>query len=88
MKEEELVAAKEYILRWLEQEGFSAAKWDKQSQDGHWLVYCLSEADGSTCSCCLEPMIESARPILVKHCGWEKLHVEAMWYMATKAARQ
>lgn len=86
LSETQVSAGLQFIKNWLSQEGYEANSWDGQSQDGNWVLYCMTEADGANCVCCQEPILQNAPVSLQEHCGWKSLHLEALAYVIEKAA--
>lgn len=84
--DKQVLAGVEYIRRWLECSGYSPRKWDGQSQDGNWLLYAITEADGARCVCCQEPILQNAPQFLRASCGWLPLHFEALEFVTNGVA--
>jgi len=88
LSETQVSAGISYIKSWLISERYSADSWDGESQDGNWLLYNMTKADGASCVCCQEPILQNAPPLLVRFCGWTTLHLEALDFVIQKAADQ
>jgi len=82
----QMSAGLQYIKDWLIREGYDAKVWDKVSGDGNWILRCISDAEGSDCLCCLEPLLQNAPAFLVAYCDWQQLHLDALAFVIEKAA--
>ncbi len=84
--DKQIFAGIEHIKRWLEKAGFSPAKWDGESQDGNWILYAMTVADGARCACCQEPILQNAPKFLQASCGWDQVQLDALNHAIEKAA--
>lgn len=84
--DKQVFAGIEYIKCRLEKSGYSPDKWDGESQDGNWILYAMTVADGARCACCQEPILRNALKFLQTSCGWKQIQLDALNYAIEKAA--